>query len=187
MHHGKHFRRLNRTISHRKSLFRNLVTQLIQYDRIKTTLPKAQELKAIADQVQEPRQEQCSFSLLFGIDFARYPLSTLDREPRQPIVSLTSVSLLFWIQLAPLFHLLDDHLWKAWRLACQSSGCLLPQSTFFFFFCSVLRPRPRLRKRMGELWRILQNKSFVFHDLTQRETHKTIIAFPFSVVSLSLS
>lgn len=51
MHHGKHFRRLNRTMSHRKSMLRNLVTQLIQHDRIKTTLPKAQELKAIADQV----------------------------------------------------------------------------------------------------------------------------------------
>ncbi|KAK3834526.1 MAG: ribosomal protein L17 [Linnemannia gamsii] len=51
MHHGKHFRRLNRTMSHRKSMLRNLVTQLIQHDRIKTTLPKAQELKAIADQM----------------------------------------------------------------------------------------------------------------------------------------
>ncbi|KAG0000990.1 hypothetical protein BGZ65_003882, partial [Modicella reniformis] len=51
MHHGKHFRRLNRTSSHRKSLLRNLVTQLIQHDRIKTTLPKAQELKAVADQM----------------------------------------------------------------------------------------------------------------------------------------
>ncbi|KAF9101827.1 hypothetical protein BGX27_011322 [Mortierella sp. AM989] len=51
MHHGKHFRRLNRTSSHRKSMLRNLVTQLIQHDRIKTTLPKAQELKAIADKM----------------------------------------------------------------------------------------------------------------------------------------
>ncbi|KAF9585631.1 hypothetical protein BGW38_001454 [Lunasporangiospora selenospora] len=51
MHHGKHFRRLNRTSSHRNSMLRNLATQLIQHDRIKTTLPKAQELKAIADQM----------------------------------------------------------------------------------------------------------------------------------------
>ncbi|KAG0367937.1 hypothetical protein BGZ54_002968 [Gamsiella multidivaricata] len=38
-------------MSHRKSMLRNLVTQLIQHDRIKTTLPKAQELKALADQM----------------------------------------------------------------------------------------------------------------------------------------
>ncbi|KAG0297909.1 hypothetical protein BGZ96_004262 [Linnemannia gamsii] len=38
-------------MSHRKSMLRNLVTQLIQHDRIKTTLPKAQEVKAIADQM----------------------------------------------------------------------------------------------------------------------------------------
>ncbi|KAG0240677.1 hypothetical protein BGW41_006760 [Actinomortierella wolfii] len=60
MHHGKHFRRLNRTMSHRKSMLRNLVTQLIQHDRIKTTLPKAQELKAIADQA-------CFFNFSFPL------------------------------------------------------------------------------------------------------------------------
>jgi len=42
-------RKLNRSGSHRKALFRNLVTQLIQHERIKTTYPKAQDLKSIAD------------------------------------------------------------------------------------------------------------------------------------------
>ncbi|KAI7866644.1 ribosomal protein L17 [Spinellus fusiger] len=49
MHHGKHFRRLNRTSSHRNALLRNLASSLIEFGRIETTVPKAKELKPIAD------------------------------------------------------------------------------------------------------------------------------------------
>ncbi|KAJ2955868.1 hypothetical protein NQZ79_g8200 [Umbelopsis isabellina] len=51
MHHGKHVRRLNRTSAHRRALFRNLVSALIKNERIETTLPKAKELKKIADKM----------------------------------------------------------------------------------------------------------------------------------------
>ncbi|KAI9323278.1 ribosomal protein L17 [Dichotomocladium elegans] len=49
MHHGKHFRRLNRTSSHRNALLRNLVSSLIEHGRIETTVAKAKEIKPIAD------------------------------------------------------------------------------------------------------------------------------------------
>ncbi|KAI9031562.1 ribosomal protein L17 [Phycomyces nitens] len=49
MHHGKHFRRLNRTSSHRNALLRNLASSLIEFGRIETTVAKAKELKPIAD------------------------------------------------------------------------------------------------------------------------------------------
>jgi ribosomal protein L17 len=51
MHHGKHYRRFNRTSSHRQHMLRNLTTSLIRYGRIRTTLPKAKELRPIADHV----------------------------------------------------------------------------------------------------------------------------------------
>ena len=51
MHHGKHFRRLNRTSSHRNALLRNLVSSLIEHGRIETTIAKAKELKPIADKM----------------------------------------------------------------------------------------------------------------------------------------
>ncbi|KAH8548506.1 ribosomal protein L17 [Umbelopsis sp. PMI_123] len=51
MHHGKHVRRLNRTSAHRKAMFRNMVSALIKHERIETTLPKAKELKKIADKM----------------------------------------------------------------------------------------------------------------------------------------
>ncbi|KAI8986535.1 ribosomal protein L17 [Pilobolus umbonatus] len=49
MHHGKHFRRLNRTSSHRNALLRNLVSSLIEHGRIETTVAKAKTIQPIAD------------------------------------------------------------------------------------------------------------------------------------------
>lgn len=49
MRHGKSGVKLNRTSSHRKALFRNLVTALFKYDRIRTTDAKAKEIRRWAD------------------------------------------------------------------------------------------------------------------------------------------
>tara|TARA_X000000368_G_scaffold340331_1_gene278550 strand:+ start:1828 stop:2244 length:417 start_codon:yes stop_codon:yes gene_type:complete len=45
MRHKKSGRKLNRNSSHRKALFKNLAIALIEKDIIKTTLPKAKELR----------------------------------------------------------------------------------------------------------------------------------------------
>ena len=42
-------RRLDRTTEHRTAMFRNLVTSLFRHERIKTTTPKAKEIKRFAD------------------------------------------------------------------------------------------------------------------------------------------
>lgn len=47
-HHLDH-RKLGRTSSHRRALLRNMVTSLILSERIETTLPKAKELRRVAD------------------------------------------------------------------------------------------------------------------------------------------
>ena len=49
MRHRKQGRKLNRTSSHRDAMFRNMVTSLFKYDRIKTTDAKAKELRVWAD------------------------------------------------------------------------------------------------------------------------------------------
>lgn len=49
MRHGKTGVKLGRTSSHRKALFRNLVTALFKYDRIRTTDVKAKEIRKWAD------------------------------------------------------------------------------------------------------------------------------------------
>jgi large subunit ribosomal protein L17 len=51
MRHGKAGIKLNRTTSHRNAMFRNMVTSLFKYDRIKTTDAKAMELRRWADRI----------------------------------------------------------------------------------------------------------------------------------------
>lgn len=51
MRHRKAGVKLNRTSSHRQAMFRNMVTSLFKYDRIKTTDAKAKELRRWADHI----------------------------------------------------------------------------------------------------------------------------------------
>ena len=49
MRHRKSGRHLNRTSSHREAMFRNMTSSLIEHEIIKTTLPKAKELRRVAE------------------------------------------------------------------------------------------------------------------------------------------
>jgi large subunit ribosomal protein L17 len=49
--HGKAQRKLNVTSSHRKAMFANMAVALIQNEQIKTTLPKAKELRPVVEQL----------------------------------------------------------------------------------------------------------------------------------------
>lgn len=49
MRHLKSGRKFNRTSSHRKAMFRNMTASLVQHELIKTTLPKAKELRRVAE------------------------------------------------------------------------------------------------------------------------------------------
>ena len=49
MRHRKSGRQLNRNSSHRKSMFKNMAASLFQHEVIKTTLPKAKELRRVAE------------------------------------------------------------------------------------------------------------------------------------------
>ncbi|NLR74800.1 MULTISPECIES: 50S ribosomal protein L17 [Leeia] len=49
MRHGNGNRKLNRTSSHRQAMLRNLANALLKHEVIKTTLPKAKELRRVAE------------------------------------------------------------------------------------------------------------------------------------------
>lgn len=49
MRHKQSGRRLNRNSSHRKAMFRNMAVSLVNHELIKTTLPKAKELRRVAE------------------------------------------------------------------------------------------------------------------------------------------
>ena len=49
MRHRHSGRQLNRNSSHRKAMFRNMTNSLVEHELIKTTLPKAKELRSYAE------------------------------------------------------------------------------------------------------------------------------------------
>ncbi|VAX77000.1 50S ribosomal protein L17 [Serratia symbiotica] len=49
MRHRKSGRQLNRNTSHRQAMFRNMAGSLVRYEIIKTTLPKAKELRRVVE------------------------------------------------------------------------------------------------------------------------------------------
>lgn len=51
MRHASGYRKLNRTHEHRKALFANMAGSLIEHEQIKTTLPKAKELRRIVEKL----------------------------------------------------------------------------------------------------------------------------------------
>ncbi len=51
MRHGKGRRKLNRTHSHRQAMLANMAGSLIEHEQIKTTLPKAKELRPVVERL----------------------------------------------------------------------------------------------------------------------------------------
>jgi large subunit ribosomal protein L17 len=51
MRHGLGLRKLNRTSSHRLAMLRNMTNSLLRHEVIKTTLPKAKELRRVAEPI----------------------------------------------------------------------------------------------------------------------------------------
>ncbi len=51
MRHARSGRKLNRTASHRKAMFANMAVALIKHEQIKTTLPKAKDLRRVVDRL----------------------------------------------------------------------------------------------------------------------------------------
>ena len=51
MRHGNSGRKLNRTSSHRKAMFANMAVALLKHEQIKTTLPKAKDLRPIVEKL----------------------------------------------------------------------------------------------------------------------------------------
>ena len=51
MRHRHGLRKLNRTSSHREAMFRNMTNSLLRHEMIKTTLPKAKELRRVAEPI----------------------------------------------------------------------------------------------------------------------------------------
>src|SRR6266481_61223 len=88
MRHLNSGRKLNRTSSHRKALFKNMVLALIRHERIKTTDPKAKELRRIADMMvtlgkQGDLAARGRAAMLSVIEFTGNEEQTKSKKPKK--------------------------------------------------------------------------------------------------------
>lgn len=74
MRHASGHRKLNRTAEHRKAMFANMACSLFEHEQIKTTLPKAKELKAYAEKL-------ITLAKRGDLHARRQALATLKQEP----------------------------------------------------------------------------------------------------------
>ena len=79
MRHRKSGRKLGRNSSHRKAMFRNMSASLVHHETIKTTLPKAKELRRVFEPLITLAKEdgvanrRLAFDRLRGAHFRRCP------------------------------------------------------------------------------------------------------------------
>ncbi|EKD50821.1 MAG: 50S ribosomal protein L17 [uncultured bacterium] len=71
MRHQVAGRKLGRTTAHRLAMFRNMLASLIQHGRIKTTLPRAKELRSLADKIVTLGKENTLHARRRAFDFLR--------------------------------------------------------------------------------------------------------------------
>src|SRR3546814_15049011 len=91
MRHQKSGRKFNRTSAHRQAMFENMAASLIKHELIKTTLPKAKELRRVAEppitlaKTDSVANRRLAFSRLTSHDAVR-PLLTVHcpRSPTHP-------------------------------------------------------------------------------------------------------
>ncbi len=74
MRHGKARRKLNRTSSHRQAMLANMACSLIEHEQIKTTLPKAKELRPYVEKL-------ITLGKRGDLHARRNALSTIKQEP----------------------------------------------------------------------------------------------------------
>lgn len=74
MRHRKAGRQLGRNSSHRRALFRSLVTSLIEHERIETTEAKAKEIRSIADRMISLGKQKTLHARRRAVAFLQSPL-----------------------------------------------------------------------------------------------------------------
>ena len=80
MRHQKSGRKFSRTSAHRQSMFENMAASLIKHELIRTTLPKAKELRRVAEPL-------ITMSKTDGVANRRLAFARLrDKQSRHPIV-----------------------------------------------------------------------------------------------------
>ncbi len=144
MRHGNAFRNLSRTSSHRRALLRNLATSLVIEGRITTTLPKAKELRKVADKLVTIAKRASKETELHARRQAMTYLAPVNREQDGNAQKLSAVHKLF-TELAPGYAKREGGYTRVVRLSALRDGDRAPMALIEF----VEAGAPEKKKKGG--------------------------------------
>lgn len=129
MRHLVDHRKLGRTTPHRQALLRNMAVALIQHGRIKTTLPKAKELRRLADRI---------------VTWGKKGTLAARREARRTIQDRAALTKVFQ-ELAPRFASRNGGYTRLLKLDLRA-GDLAPMALVEYLDNPALAPRAKPKK-----------------------------------------
>ena len=89
MRHRYSGRKLNKTSSHKRAMFRNMTASLVEHELIKTTLPKAKELRGFAEPlITLAKEDSVANRRLAGGQFSRRIPKDKPREANTSLISV---------------------------------------------------------------------------------------------------
>ncbi len=130
MRHNKSGRRLGRTWSHRKAMFRNMARSLLTHGRIKTTEAKAKELRSVADKL-------ITLALRNDLHARRQAYRVL--ENHQLVKKLFD-------EIGPRFVGVKGGYTRVVKLAIPRAGDCAPMAVIEFTSASGEEPKPAAKK-----------------------------------------
>lgn len=89
MRHRKSGRQLNRNSSHRQAMFRNMAGSLVRHEIIKTTLPKAKELRRVVEPLITLAKTDSVANRRLAFARTYFPLPQMAVQAHKPYVSLS--------------------------------------------------------------------------------------------------
>ncbi len=141
MRHRKAFRKLTRSTAHRRALFRNLATALVLHDQIETTLPKAKELRPIADKLVTLGKKNTLHARREAMRF----LFAIDRTAKGNAMKLSAVHRLF-TEIAPRYAERNGGYTRVLRTRIRP-GDKAPMAVIQFVEKTIQEKQPEKRRR----------------------------------------
>ena len=142
MRHGHGFRKLNRSSSHRRALLRNMATSLVIEGRITTTLPKAKELRRVADKLITLGKTDSLHNRRQALAY----LMAIDREAKGDVQKKTAMHKLF-AELGPQFSERNGGYTRVVRLSESRDGDRAPMAVIEFVEAGVPAKKEKKGRR----------------------------------------
>ena len=164
MRHGHGFRKLNKSSSHRRAMLRNMATSLVLEGRITTTLPKAKELRKVADKLITLGKTDTLHARRQALGY----LMAIDREATGNVQKKTAMHKLF-TELAPQFKERDGGYTRVVRLSESRDGDCAQMAVIEFVEAGVPAKKEKKGRRERKVKKSVAQKASTPETATETQ------------------